>query len=354
VTEVKTYTLFELSQITSGTLKGDPNAIVSGIADLKQASATDVSFLSNHKYQHLLDTTKAGLICLKDDVVPPPQLNTLVCEDPSLTFQKIAELFLEDSLAPRTAFSGIHETAVIHPTAEIAENVEIGPYAVIDAKVKIGSSTKIGSHVYIGPQVEIAEDCLIYSSVSIREGCSIGNRVILHAGVVIGSCGFGYSSNAEGKHSKLRHLAGVVIEDDVEIGANTTVDRGRLNDTRVARGTKVDNLVIIAHGVQVGEDNIIVAQTGIAGSSKTGKRVIIGGQVAVNGHITLADDVMLAGRAAVVKSIDKAGKYAGTPAIPFKECVRDIILLSRISDYTKRLKALEKKLKSLESKASKV
>ena len=240
-----------------------------------------------------------------------------------------------------TGFQGIHPTAVIHPEATLAEGVEVGPGSVIDAGATIGRGTKIGAQVYIGPHSSIGENGTIMPRVTIRERTLIGNRVILQPGCVIGSCGFGYTQDKEGRHIKLNQVGRVVIEDDVEIGANSTIDRSRFKETRIGRGTKIDNLVQIGHGVVIGSDNIIIAQTGLAGSSSTGRHVILAGQSAVAGHIHLTDGVLLAAKAGASKSITKPGKYNGIPAVPLEEYNRNTVYLRRIESLVKRVEALE-------------
>lgn len=196
----------------------------------------------------------------------------------------------------------------------------------------------------------IGSDCHLYPNAIVRERCQIGNRVILQPGAVIGSCGFGYTTDNRGRHSKLNQVGIVIIEDDVEIGANTTIDRSRFKATVIGRGTKIDNLVQIAHGVVIGQDNIIVSQTGIAGSTRTGNWVIIGGQVAITGHITIADRVMIAARTGISKSITEAGKYGGLPAVPLKEHQRHSVYLRNIEKYVKEIKELQDRLFELERK----
>ncbi|HSX11583.1 MAG TPA: UDP-3-O-(3-hydroxymyristoyl)glucosamine N-acyltransferase [Chlamydiales bacterium] len=334
------YTLAELGSLLGAQLIGDPSHVVSGVNTLEEAVSCDVSFLANSRYNEAMKKSVAGVICVDAKTELPSGKNFLISDNPGRTFQRVAELFITSG---SSGFTGIHPSAVIHPTAQIGLNVTIAPHAVIDRNVKIGANTTIGPNVSIGYDVEIGSDCTIHPHCTIRERCRLGNRVILQPGVVIGSCGFGYIPDKQGRHMKLEQLGNVVLEDDVEIGANTTIDRARFKHTLVRKGTKIDNLVQIAHNVEIGEHNIIVSQTGIAGSSKTGNYVMLGGQVGIVGHVELDDHVLIATRGGVSKSL-KAGKYRGSPAIPIAEFHRQEVHVRKLEEYVQRLKALEKKL----------
>lgn len=349
--EFKKFTLSELAELTQSTLIGPKDYVIAGVDALDAARPEDASFLANPKYRSLLKETNAGVICIDKQTQPEDGKNFLVSDDPSRAFQMIMEALL---LSPynSSGFIGIHPTAVIHPTAKIGKDVQIGPYAVIDQGVVIGDHTRIFSYAFIGSGVEIGTHCCFYPHVTVREKCSIGNRVILQPGAVIGSCGFGYTTDLKGKHIKLEQLGAVIIEDDVEVGANTTIDRARFKSTRIRAGTKIDNLVQIGHNVDVGQDNIIVSQTGIAGSVKTGKNVIFGGQAGVVGHLEIADNVMVATRGGVSKSITQSGKYAGGPVMNLAEYNRQQVHLRKITEYVKQIESLEKRLKELEEKTS--
>jgi UDP-3-O-[3-hydroxymyristoyl] glucosamine N-acyltransferase len=345
--ESKKFTLFELAELTQSTLIGLPDHCITGVEALDAAGSEDASFLANPKYRSLLKEAKAGVICINRQTQPEEGKNFLVSDDPSRAFQTIMETLLLSS-CNSSGFTGIHPTAVIHPTVKIGKEVHIGPYVVIDHGSVIGDHTEIASFVSIGPGVEVGSHCHFYPHVTIREKCTIGNRVILQPGATIGSCGFGYTTEASGQHTKLEQLGTVIIEDDVEVGANSTIDRARFKSTRVGRGTKIDNLVQIGHNVDIGQDNIIVSQTGIAGSVKTGKNVVFGGQAGVVGHLEIADYVMVATRGGVSKSITQPGKYAGGPVMNLSEYNRQQVHLRKINEYVKQIENLEKRLKNLE------
>lgn len=338
---MRKFTLAELSARLGAQLVGDPAYSISGINTLEEATCSDASFLANLRYTEAMKKSEAGVICIDAKAALPPGKNFLVTDDPGRAFQSIAELFMSSG---SSGFTGIHPSAIIHPSAQIGPNVTIAPHAVIDRDVKIGADTHIGPNVSIGYEVEIGSDCHIHPHCTIRERCRLGNRVILQPGAVIGSCGFGYTPDKQGQHIKLEQLGHVVLEDDVEIGANTTIDRARFKETRIRKGTKIDNLVQIAHNVEIGEHNIIAAQTGIAGSSKTGKYVMLGGQVGIVGHVELQDHVLIATRGGVSKSL-KSGKYRGSPALPISEYHRQEVHVRKLEEYVARLKELEKKVK---------
>lgn len=340
------YSLAYLAQMTGATLVGNPDHLISGVEDLSAASSSEAAFFENSRYQKDFERSQAGVICIQPDLPLIPQRNYLLHPHPSLIFQTLIELFIPLS---SSGFLGIHPSAVIHPEAKLGEHVEIGPHVVIDRGVVIGDRTRLEAGVTIGADSSIGSDCHFYSHVTIREGCQIGHRVVLQPGAVIGSCGFGFFSDPKtGQHISLKQLGKVVIEDDVEIGANTTIDRARFKQTTIRKGTKIDNLVQIAHQVDLGPNNLIVSQVGIAGSTKTGRNVVMGGQVGVIGHIEIGDGVILAARAAVSKGLKGPGVYSGAPAAPIKEFNRQFIQLRTLSKWVDRLKELEAKAQAFE------
>lgn len=344
----KTFTLTELATLTNSNLVGDAEYKISNVADLETAVSADVSFLANPIYEKAMHASSAGVVFIDPSITLIPGRNFLISHDPSRAFQIVAETFFGNEAQTYSGFEGIHPSAVIHATALIGKNVTIGPQAVIDKDVIIGDQTVIGAGCYLGFKVSIGNHSFLHPHVTIRERCLIGNRVIIQPGAVIGSCGFGYTTNEKGQHIKLNQIGIVVIEDDVEIGANTTIDRSRFKATVIGQGSKLDNLIQIGHGVIIGPHNIIVAQTGIAGSTQTGKYVIIGGQVAVAGHLSIVDKTMIAGKSGITKSITEPGKYNGIPAIPLKEYNRNSVFLRNIQNYVHHIKALQDKINALE------
>lgn len=340
---MRSLTVEELGHLTSAKVYGNPSYVITGIESLEEASPCQASFLENSRYEQQMRLSQAGVIFVSPHVSLSEGKNYLIVENPSLAFQKAIEFFIEPALS---GFENIHPTAVIHKEAFIDKGVVVGPYTVIDRGVSIGKGTKISAQVFIGPETHIGENCLIDSQVTIYERSHIGNRVILQSGCVIGSSGFGYFTDKKGKHHLLKQMGIVVIEDDVDIGANTAIDRARFTKTIIRQGTKIDNLVQLAHQVDIGEDNLIVSQVGIAGSTTTGKNVVIAGQVGIVGHISIGDGVIIAARSGVSKSLTQPGMYGGAPAMPFKDFSEQIVHIRSIKKLMSRIEELENKVKN--------
>lgn len=351
---MSSFTLSEIATLTDSELVGDPDKQITNVADLRSATKNDASFLAGSKFQPVrkekeMETTQAGVVFVPTGTKLQEGKNYLLSRDSSRAFQKLLEKFREGFDNP-SEFEGIHPTAVVHETAQLEEGVTLGPYAVIDARVTIGKNSFIGAHTFIGPQSSIGRDCLIHPGCTIRERCQIGNQVTLQPGVVIGSCGFGYTTSQTGKHEKLRQLGNVVLEDQVEIGANTTIDRARFKTTRIGKGTVIDNQVQIGHGVVIGENNAIAGQSGIGGSSTTGDRVILAGKIGVNNDIQITSDVIIAAFSAISKSIPNSGVYGGIPVKPLSQFHKEIIHVRNLDKYVQKLKELETQLEALQNK----
>lgn len=339
MTKERSVTLEELSSMTGAALIGDPAVVIRSFADLLCAGEDQASFLSHPRYRKALQSTRAGAIFIQPDAERPEGKNYLLHPEPSEAIQALID-YLYDPEENASGFERIHPSAVVHPSAVLGENVRIGPHVTIDRGTTIGDGTEIDAGSYLGPYVVVGKQCRLYARVVIRERCIIGDRVVIQPGAVIGSCGFGFSTKKDGCHRKLLHAGRVVIEDDVEIGANTTIDRGRIQDTRIGMGTKIDNLVQVAHGVEIGKHCLFAAQTGIAGSTKIGNHCRFGGQIAINGHIEIADEVAVAATSAVPKSLEK-GVYAGIPVLPIAQHHRMIVFLKKIESFAQRIKKLE-------------
>ncbi|MBN2480085.1 MAG: UDP-3-O-(3-hydroxymyristoyl)glucosamine N-acyltransferase [Parachlamydiales bacterium] len=339
------FSLKQLAELTLSEIIGDESFVVSSVNTLDAAKPNEISFLANPRYLEELKKSNAGAFCISKNDPINENKNYLVSEDPSRTFQIIAEFILSKT-QKLTGFENVHKSAVIHESAKISENVIIAPNACIDENASIGENTYIGAGSVIGPKVSIGNNCTIHPNVTIREGCIIKNNVILQPGCVIGSCGFGYTLSKQGTYEKLNQMGIVILEDDVEIGANTTIDRARFKATIIKKGTKIDNLVQIAHNVEIGSNTAIAAQTGIAGSTKVGSYVIIGGQVGITGHVIIDDQVMLATRSGVSKNLKK-GKYRGSPAIDLQKYQRQYISQKNLEQS---LKKIQDRLDQLEEK----
>lgn len=346
----KLFSLKELATLTGCRLVGNPQHIISGCADLESATSHDASFYANPRYQRMMKDSKAGVIFIDTQTDWVEGKNFLIAEQPSRAFQQLIDTLRPARISP-SGFKGIHPSAVIHPTAQLEKDVSIGPHTVIDEGVKIGSCTFVGAGVYIGPDSFIGHSCLIHPHVVIREGCQIGDRVIIQPGAVIGSCGFGYTTDKQGHHTKLNQVGDVVIKNDVEIGANATIDRARLGHTTVGEGSKLDNLVQLGHNVTLGAHNIVAAQTGIAGSTSTENLVIIGGQVGIVGHLHIEEGISIAAKSGVTKSLaNKTGnKYGGIPAVPLHQYNQNQVFLRNIQIYIDQLKDLADRIEQLEN-----
>lgn len=331
------YSLRDLAKLLQARLVGNAEQEIHGVDTLEDASEQEASFLAHPRYLDAMKRSKAGAICVAEGVALEEGKNYLVTSNPSQTFQNLLKLFF---LPGSSAFQGIHPTAVIDPSVELGDNVTVGPFAVLDRGVRVGAGTVIGAHVFLGHDVKVGNQCTLYPHSVVREQCELHHRVILQPHAVIGSCGFGYAPDAKGHFHKLEQLGIVVLEDDVEIGAHTAVDRARFKETRIHRGTKIDNLCQIAHNVEIGEDTVIAAQTGIAGSSRIGNRCMFGGQVGILGHITVGDEVLVATRGGVSKDLKK-GQYRGSPAMPIQDYHRQEVHVRKLAGYVERLKKLE-------------
>jgi len=337
-------TLREIAELVDGEVVGDENLVITGIAGIKEAREGDITFVANPRYAPLMATTRASAIIVSRQLCRKTDKALLLTDDPYLAFTKVMRLLNGDEELPSP---GIHPTAIIGENVKLGKDVSIGPYCVISDDVVIGDKAVLYPQVYIGRKTEIGEETIIYPQVIVREKVKIGNRVIIHSGTVIGSDGFGFAP-VKGVHHKVPQIGTVIIEDDVEIGSNVTIDRATIGKTIIGRGTKIDNLVQIAHNVVIGENCIIVAQVGISGSAVIGNNVTLAGQSGVVGHITVGDNATVAARAGVTKSIPPGSVVSGFPARPHHEEKKIIACIQKLPELRKRISALEEKIKELE------
>jgi UDP-3-O-[3-hydroxymyristoyl] glucosamine N-acyltransferase len=334
-----TFTLEQLARTSGGELVGDPSLRITGAASLVEATPGEISFFANPKYIGLLRKTRASAVFVPADFTEPIPAAQIRVSNPTKAFEQVV---LKLAPKPITFVPGIHPTAVIDPSAQLGERVSIQPHAVIEAGTRIGDDTIIGAGSYVGHETMIGPACLIYPSVTIRERSRIGSRVIIHSGAVIGSDGFGFEM-VDGRQEKIQQLGIVQIDDDVEIGANTTIDRARFGRTWIQEGAKVDNLVQVAHNVVIGKNTVIAAQTGIAGSVRIGQRVLIGGQVGIIGHIEIGDNTAIGAQSGISKNIN-GGAWWASPAVPLAEAKQQIAWVRRLGKLFARVKEIEKKL----------
>jgi UDP-3-O-[3-hydroxymyristoyl] glucosamine N-acyltransferase len=343
-----TLTLREVTSKVQGALTGDATRRVSGVNDLTNAASDEISFLAHPKYEKQARSSKAAAILIPSgSEVSGIDVPFIEVADPSSAFGILVEHFIPSS-SPWTP--GIHPTAVVSDAAVIAESSFVGPGCIVEAGVHIDASTYVSPGCFIGTDTIIGSDCFFHPNVTIRERSRLGSHVILQPGVVIGSDGFGYELK-EGEHKKIPQVGYVQLDDNVEVGANSTIDRGRFGKTWIKEGTKIDNLVMVAHNVSIGPRAIIVAQCGISGSSHLGAYVTMAGQSAVVGHVNVADQVTLTAWTAVTKDIPEKGVYRGGPARPMRESMKIEALTMRLPELYQRIRDLEKEVSDFKEKA---
>ena len=340
------FTAKELGEILGGTVEGDPEVKVSAPAKIEEAGAENFTFIANQKYESYAYSTKASVIIVNNDFHPQQHVtSTLVrVADPYIAFTGLLQRFG----ALLGAREGIEPDVFISPSAKIGEKTYVGAFSYIGENAVIGNGAQIYPQVYIGDGVEIGEGAIIYPGVKVYAECKIGNRCILHAGAVVGSDGFGFAPQKDGSYQKIPQLGNVVLEDDVEVGANTTIDRATLGSTVIKKGVKLDNLIQIAHNVEIGENTAIAAQAGISGSTKVGRNSIIGGQAGVVGHLSLAAGTRINAQSGVSKSITEEGKaVTGSPAFEYKEALKAQVVFRHLPELEKRIQHLEKTIETL-------
>ena len=334
----KSIKLEEIVRLVEGELVGDRSVTITGVAGIKEAQKGDITFLANAKYLPFLEETQASAIITSKEVHSSGK--TLVrTVNPSLAFTRVLSIF-SDSKPERP--EGVHPSAVLHKTARLGGRVSIGPHVVIEKDVVIGDNTVIEAGVFIGEACALGADVWIYPNVTIREATQIHDRVMIHSGTVIGSDGFGYET-VDGSRIKIPHTGWVLIEEDVEIGANVCVDRGRFSKTWIQKGAKIDNLVQIAHNVVIGPNCLVVSQCGISGSSELGKNVVLAGQVGLVGHITLGDNTIVGARSGVSKSFPMGSVLLGEPARPIAEQKKILAVIAKLPELFKDILELKKK-----------
>jgi UDP-3-O-[3-hydroxymyristoyl] glucosamine N-acyltransferase len=334
-----TFTLKELASMCGGELLGNPAQEIQGAASLAEAIAGEVTFFGDPRYTALLRTTQASAVFVPRDFSESIAAATIRVENPAKAFEQVAFKFAPK---PVCFAPGIHSTAIIDSSVKLGDRVSIQPYAVIEAETVIGRDTIIGAGTYVGPDSTIGDQTTIYANVSIRERSRIGSRVMIHSGAVIGADGFGFEM-VDGRYVKIPQIGIVQIDDDVEIGANTTIDRARFGRTWIQKGVKIDNLVHVAHNVIIGEHSAIAAGAGIAGSTRIGKGVMIGGQAGIIGHLEIGDGTQIGAQAGITKSID-GGSWLLSPAVPLANAKEHLAWVHRLGKLLARVKAIEQKL----------
>lgn len=342
------FSLENLAQKIGGTVQGDGSTLITGVAPLDMAKGGDLTFLTNPRYASQAQATRASaVLCGKP--IPGVSASFLLAANPYAALAKVIALFFP----PKIFAPGVRKGAWVDPQASVHPEASVAEGAYVSAGATVGARTILYPGVYLGEKAVVGEDCLLYPNAVIREGCILGNRVILQPGAVVGSDGFGFAPEGE-RYRKIPQVGNVVIEDDVELGANACVDRAALGTTLIRRGCKLDNLIQIGHNVVIGEDTVIAAQTGIAGSTRIGSHVVMGGQVGVTGHLKIADETSFGAASGVIQDVPDKGDYWGTPAAEISLEMKNAAAYQRLHELNKRVRRLEKALEAFQKGAEKV
>jgi len=333
--------LKKIASLLNGEIFGDHDMEITGVSGIHEAQKGDITFLSARKYIKDLPTCEASCVIVQEPI-PDIGIPQLKVSNPYFAFAKLLELFYIKPAKP----TGISKDAILSDKARIAEDVSVFPFSYISDGVSIGKGTIVYPYVFIGDNATIGENCILYPHVTLREGVEIGNRVIIHSGSVVGSDGFGYVFEG-GRHYKIPQVGSVLIEDDVEIGANTSIDRATTGKTIIGRGSKIDNLVQIGHNIRIGHNTIIVAQVGIGGSTEIGDFVTLAGQVGVADHTKIDSETMIGAQSGIMGHVTK-GVYSGSPALPHREWLKAQVIFSKLPELQKKIRELEEKITELE------
>jgi UDP-3-O-[3-hydroxymyristoyl] glucosamine N-acyltransferase len=345
------FTAGDIAKLIQGTVEGDALAVVSTVAKIEEGALGALSFLANPKYTEYIYTTKASVVIVNADFVAEQPVSTTLIRVPD-AYQAFAKLLAVYN-QHQQAQAAIEQPSFIATTATVGEGLYLGAFAYIGENAQLGKNVKIYPGSYVGNNVVIGDNTVLYPGVKVYAECKIGANVTLHSGVIVGGDGFGFAPNSENNYNKVPQIGNVIIEDHVEVGANTTIDRATLGSTIIRKGVKLDNLIQIAHNVEIGENTVIAAQTGVAGSTKIGKNCMIGGQVGIIGHLVIADGVKIAAQSGIGNNIDKEGEIMqGSPAFAVGEYRRAYVGFRKLPDLMQRIAMLEKELKELKAKSA--
>jgi UDP-3-O-[3-hydroxymyristoyl] glucosamine N-acyltransferase len=338
----------QIAAMAGGRVEGDSEVYVSGFAKIEEAKAGQLAFLANSKYEEFLYTTEASIVIVNEALQLKSPVKASLIRVPD-AYTAFAGLLTQYEKMQSQQLTGIEQPSFIHETASIGEQVYVGAFAYIGRNVRIGKGVKIYPQVYLGDNVQIGDNTVLFAGVKIYHHCEVGKNAIIHAGAVLGSDGFGFAPQADGTYQKVPQLGNVVVEDEVEIGANTTIDRATMGSTRIKSGAKIDNLVQLAHNVEIGSHTVIAAQTGISGSTKIGRYVMIGGQAGLAGHLHIGDGVKINAQTGIGKSLPPGKSYTGTPFNEYTAYMRSQAMVRRLPELESRIKELEAKLAERES-----
>ena len=338
-----TFTAQQIADFLQGEVVGNKDIVVSELSKIEEGRPGTLTFLSNPKYTHFIYTTQADIVLVDRTFVPEQPISATLIKVES-AYQSLAKLLtLVDSMKPKK--TGVHATAVVSESVTVGENVYIGAYAFV------GNNVKIYPHVFLDDSVVVGDDSVVYAHVSVYENCEIGKRCVIHAGAVLGADGFGFAPDEQGHYHKIPQIGNVKLEDDVEVGANTTIDCATMGSTLIHRGVKIDNLIQIAHNVEIGEDTALAAQTGVAGSTKIGKRCVLAGQVGVAGHLNIADGSIFGAQTGVSSHIKEAGQiWQGYPAMPVATFRRLSVIQKQLPDLQRKIYDLERQIEAMKTK----
>ncbi|MDR1222219.1 MAG: UDP-3-O-(3-hydroxymyristoyl)glucosamine N-acyltransferase [Tannerella sp.] len=338
------FTAQQIADFLKGSVEGDPAAKVNGFSKIEEGIPGTVTFLANPKYEQFIYQTKASIVLVNKDFSPASEIRSTLIRVSNAYTSLATLLNLTEQSKPRK--NGIDTSAFIARTASVGENCYVGTLAYIGEETAIGKGCMIYPYTCIGDRVKIGDNTVIYPHVTIYDGCIIGNNCIVHAGAVIGADGFGFAPE-NGIYKKIPQLGNVLIEDDVEVGANTTIDRAVIGSTTIHKGVKLDNLIQVAHNVEIGENTVMASQTGVAGSTKVGSNCVLGGQVGLGGHITIGDRSQIAAQAGIISNMKENSQVMGTPAFPIKKFMQSSIIIRKLPEIYRTLNRLEKEVEEL-------
>ena len=344
------FTAEQIATVLNGTIEGDSSVVVYSFSKIEEGKPGTLTFLANPKYTHYIYTTDASIVLVNEDfkAEQPVKATLIRCQNAYAALAVLMDMV--EKMKPQK--SGIEPMSYISETATLGKSVYVGAFSYISDNVKVGNDTKIHPQVYIGDNVKIGENTIIYPGVKIYPGCVIGSNCIIHAGVVIGSDGFGFAPE-NGAYKKIPQMGIVIVEDDVEIGANTTIDRAVMDATIIRKGVKLDNLIQIAHNVEIGENTVMAAQVGISGSTKVGKHCMFGGQVGLGGHITVGDNANIGAQSGIISNVKSDAKIIGSPAIPVKDFFRSSIIFPKLPEIYRQMAQMQKEIESLKANQNK-